>query len=105
MRDDADHPVPAVEGAQSADDNVEGVGVQGTEAFRPSRRIRVALGGQMSPVKEEAKRLIDELPDTATWDDVMYELYVKMKIARGVAAAEAGDVVPHEEAKRRILAE
>lgn len=50
-------------------------------------------------------RLIDELPDTATWDDVMYELYVKLKIARAVAAAEAGDVVPHEEAKRRILAE
>ena len=58
----------------------------------------------MSPVKEEAKRLIDDLPDTATWDDVMYELYVKMKIARAMAAAEAGDVVPHEEAKRRILA-
>ncbi len=59
----------------------------------------------MSPVKEEAMRLIDELPDTATWDDVMYELYVKLKIARAVAAAEAGDVVSHEEAKRRILAE
>ena len=59
----------------------------------------------MSAVKEEAKRLIDELPDTATWDDVMYELYVKMKIAQAVAAAESGDVVSHEEAKRRILAE
>jgi hypothetical protein len=59
----------------------------------------------MSPVKEEAKRLIDELPDTVTWDDVMYELYVKLKIARAVAAAESGDVVSHEEAKRRILAE
>ena len=59
----------------------------------------------MSPVKEEAKRLIEELPDTATWDDVMYELYVKLKIACAVAAAEAGDVVSHEEAKRRILSE
>ena len=57
----------------------------------------------MSPVKDEAKRLIDELPDAATWDDVMYEFYVKLKIARAVAAAEAGDVVSHEEAKRRIL--
>jgi hypothetical protein len=56
-------------------------------------------------VKEEAKRLIDELPDTATWDDVMYELYVKLKIARAIAAAEAGDVVSHQEAKRRILSE
>jgi len=59
----------------------------------------------MRPVKEEAKRLIDELPDTATWDDVMYELYVKLKIARAIAAAEAGDVVSHQEAKRRILSE
>lgn len=59
----------------------------------------------MSPVKEEAKRLIDELPENATWDDVMYELYVKLKIARAVVAADAGDIVPHEEAKRRILAE
>jgi len=59
----------------------------------------------MSPVKEEAKRLIDELPDTVSWDDVMYELYVKLKIVRAIAAAETGDVVPHEEAKRRILSE
>jgi predicted transcriptional regulator len=59
----------------------------------------------MSPVKEEARRLIDELPETATWDDVMYELYVKLKISRAIAAAEAGDVVSHQEAKRRILSE
>jgi predicted transcriptional regulator len=30
---------------------------------------------------------------------------VKLKIARALAAAEAGDAVPHEEATRRILAE
>ena len=28
-------------------------------------------------VKQEAKRLIDELPDDATWDDAMYKLYVR----------------------------
>jgi len=35
----------------------------------------------MSIVKEEAKKLIDKLPEYATWDDIMYELYVK-KIAQ-----------------------
>jgi hypothetical protein len=59
----------------------------------------------VSVVKEEAKRLIDSLPDHATWDDLMYQLYVKMKIARAIEAAEAGDVVSHEEAKRRILSQ
>ena len=33
VRDDADHAVAAVEGVQRADDHVEGVGVQGAEAF------------------------------------------------------------------------
>jgi hypothetical protein len=27
----------------------------------------------MSIAKEEAKKLTDELPDHATWDDIMYE--------------------------------
>ena len=34
----------------------------------------------MSSVKEEAKRLVEELPDQATWDDIMYEFYVKKKV-------------------------
>lgn len=41
----------------------------------------------MSNVKEEARRLIDALPDGATWDDVLYEFYVKKKIDRALEAA------------------
>jgi predicted transcriptional regulator len=57
----------------------------------------------MNIVKKEAKKLIDKLPDSATWDDIMYELYVKKKIAAGLEAAEEGRVVSHEEAKKRLL--
>ena len=57
----------------------------------------------MNIVKEEAKKLIDKLPDSATWDDIMYELYVKKKIAAGLKAAEEGRVFSHEEAKKRLL--
>src|SRR5205085_7074312 len=28
-------------------------------------------------IKEEARRLIEKLPDDATWDDVMHEIYVR----------------------------
>lgn len=57
----------------------------------------------MNLVKEEAKKLIEKLPDTATWDDIMYELYVKKKISAGLKAADEGRVVSHEEAKKRLL--
>lgn len=57
----------------------------------------------MATVKEEAKKLIDQLPDQASWDDIMYELYVKQKIEAGLKAAVEGRTVSHAEAKRRLL--
>ena len=34
----------------------------------------------MSSVKEAAQAVIERLREDATWDDLMYELYVKQKI-------------------------
>ena len=59
----------------------------------------------MSVVKEEAKKLIDELPEHATWDDIMYELYIKKKLAVALKAAEEGRVISHEEVKKRLLSQ
>jgi predicted transcriptional regulator len=56
----------------------------------------------MGAVKEEAKRLIDTLPEQATWDDIMYEFYVKKKLERALEEASAGEVVSHEAAKREL---
>jgi predicted transcriptional regulator len=58
----------------------------------------------MSSVKEAARRIVDNLPEQATWDDLMYELYVKQKIEAGLEAAAEGRTVPHEEVKARLLA-
>lgn len=57
----------------------------------------------MSTAKETARQVIDRLPDQATWDDILYELYVKHKIEAGLAAAAEGKTVVHEDAKRRLL--
>lgn len=57
----------------------------------------------MSSVKEAARQLIDHLSDQATWDDIMYELYVKQKIEEGLADIEAGRTVPHEQVKAELL--
>jgi len=59
----------------------------------------------MSLVKEEAKKLIDRLPEQATWDDIMYEFYVKKKLAVALKAADEGSVTPHEEVKKRVLSQ
>ena len=58
----------------------------------------------MASAKEAARQLIEQLPDQATWDDIMYEFYVKQKIEAGLKAVEEGRTVPHEEIKQRLLA-
>jgi hypothetical protein len=58
---------------------------------------------EMGAAKEEARKLIDLMPDHATWDDIMYEFYVKKKLAKALDEAAAGDVVSHQAAKHQIL--
>jgi len=58
----------------------------------------------MSFVKDAARAIVDKLPEQATWDDLMYQLYVKQKIEAGLRAADEGRTVPHEEIKARLLA-
>ncbi len=53
-------------------------------------------------VREEAKRLVEQLPDDATWEDLMYKIYVIQSIQAGLKDIEEGKVVSHEEVKRRF---
>jgi predicted transcriptional regulator len=57
----------------------------------------------MGGVREEAHKLIDGLPEETSWDDLIYQMYVRKKIARGIEAAEQGRVVPHDEVKKLFL--
>lgn len=41
-------------------------------------------------IKEDAKRLVERLPDNSTWDDLMHELYVRQTIESGLADSKAG---------------
>lgn len=53
-------------------------------------------------IKEEAAKLVRGLPEKATWDDLMYEIYVRQKVEEGIKAADEGRVVSHEEVKKRF---
>jgi hypothetical protein len=39
---------------------------------------------QTIAIKEEAKRIVDELPASATWEDLIYRLYVRQAIEAGL---------------------
>jgi len=41
-------------------------------------------------VKADARRLIDELPGDATWEDLMYRIYVRQAIEAGLDDVAAG---------------
>lgn len=56
----------------------------------------------MTAVKEQVRQIVDKLPEDATWNDLMYELYVKQKVAAAEEAVEVGKVVSHEEARKRM---
>ena len=56
----------------------------------------------MSIVKKEAKKILNNLPDEASWDDLMYEMYVRKKIDEGIKAADEGKILSHEEVKKRF---
>ena len=50
-------------------------------------------------VKQDAINVINTLPDTATWDDIMYYLYVNQKIDKGLSDIENGAVLTQSEAR------
>ncbi len=56
----------------------------------------------MGGVREEAHKVIDALPDEISWDDVIYQMYVRKKIAKGIEAAEQGRVITHEQVKKQF---
>ena len=53
-------------------------------------------------VKEEARRLVERLPEDATWEDIHYEVYVRQAIEAGMKDAREGRTVPLAEARSRF---
>lgn len=55
-------------------------------------------------VRPDAKRLVDQLPPSASWDDLAHEIYLRQPIEQGVADADAGRTVDHDTALARVRA-
>lgn len=53
-------------------------------------------------VKDEVIKLIQDLPDTVTVEDILYKLYARAKIEEGINELDAGKGISHADAMEKI---
>ena len=73
----------------------------------PRRRAGVALYTRLMTqplVKDELRRLVESLPEDATWDDVRYAMYIREQVELGRKSAREEPLLTTEEvfAKYRL---
>ena len=56
----------------------------------------------MSRPKEVVQRLLSELPDEVSFEDIQYHIYVQEAVQRGLDAADRGELIDQEEIERRM---
>lgn len=47
-------------------------------------------------VKEAVLEIVKKLPAKCTWDDVLYQIYVRKQIEAGLDDEASGRLIPHE---------
>ena len=57
---------------------------------------------QTRNIKEQARQLLDNLPESATWEDVMYRIYVRQAIEAGLKDSDEGRTVDVKEVRERF---
>ena len=56
----------------------------------------------MQSAKEEVMKLLKDLPDSSTFEEIQYHLYVRQKIQRGIKDVEEGRIYTQEEVEKRM---
>lgn len=56
----------------------------------------------MNTAKDEVRKLLDRLPEEASFEDIQYQVYVLDAISRGSEELDRGEAIEHEEVKRRL---
>jgi len=61
--------------------------------------VRIVAMSTATKLKQQAHALIDQLPDSATWDDVIEEARFCKAVEAGLAAADRGSFATDEEVR------
>ncbi len=51
---------------------------------------------------DEAKKVIEKLPKDSSWEQIMYKIYVRQKIEKGLEADNNGKLISHEDMKKKF---
>jgi predicted transcriptional regulator len=65
-------------------------------------RLEDGEGKSMATAKDEVRRILDGLPEDASFEDIQYHIYVREKIERGLEDVKQGRVLSQEEMERRM---
>ena len=57
---------------------------------------------ETTSVKQEAYRIIEELAEDATWDDLMYHIYVRQAAESGLEDNKAGRTLDIEQVRAKF---
>jgi hypothetical protein len=65
-------------------------------------RTKVIQMSETTPIKEEARRLVEELPDNATWSDFARLVIERQRIEEGIADLDAGITWTSDEIRGKL---
>ncbi len=57
---------------------------------------------QTTSIKQEARRLVDKLPEESTWDDLMHEIYVRQAVEAGLEDSKAGRTTDVRDVRKKF---
>ncbi|HJH26243.1 MAG TPA: hypothetical protein C5S37_05575 [Methanophagales archaeon] len=56
----------------------------------------------MSTAKEEVQKMLEQIQDDSSFEDIQYPIYVREKIEHGLKDIEEGRILDQEEIERRM---
>jgi predicted transcriptional regulator len=57
---------------------------------------------QTQTLKQAAHELVDELPEDASWQDLVYRIVLRASVERGLSEADAGLLTPQDEVEKEF---
>ena len=56
----------------------------------------------MKTAKKEVRKILDQIPDDASFEDIQYHIYVCQKIERGLQDIDDGRVLSQKQVEKRM---
>ena len=56
----------------------------------------------MNTAKDEVRKMLDRLPDSASLEEIQYQVYLLDEVTRGSEEIERGEGIDGDEVKRRL---